>query len=138
MEAPAPVRLHRLRANERGVHHRIIAQTSFHVLPATCRPIPPNFDRFQRLKCHFLQRSSGRLPDSAVPERLRTRKVSSSRMPPKGLPLRRIAPLTSMVPITYAKKLKNCFKLDPRCPKAEEVRFLGLSPGRITANVLFG
>ena len=41
-----------------------------------------------------------------------------------------------MVPITYAKKLKNCFKLDPRCPKAEEVRYVALSLERTTANVL--
>ena len=62
-----------LRRSTVHLHHRshepmsrpftgLSRQSSFHVLPTTCRPIPPNFDRFQRLKCHFLQRSSGRLP----------------------------------------------------------------------------
>ena len=36
----------------------------------------------------------------------------------------------------YAKKLKKCLKLDPRCPNAAEVRFGARSPKRTTANVL--
>jgi|ERR1035441_9633929 hypothetical protein len=80
------------------------------------------------LKCHFLQRSFGRLPRFGGPGKTPHREGEFVQNASTGVPDGRIAALTSMVPITYDKKLKKCLKLDPRCPKAAEVRFGALSP----------
>ena len=112
-----------LRRSTVHLHHRshepmsrpftgLSRQSSFHVLPTTCRPIPPNFDWFQRLKCHFLQRSSGRLPRFGGPGETPHKEGEFVQNASRGASAGRIAALTSMVPITYDKKLKKCLKLD--------------------------
>ena len=124
------------RYSHRAVHHRIIAQTPFHVLPRTCRPIPPNYDRFQRLKCHFLQRSSGRLPrfgrsrrDSAQGRCGRPKCLQRGfRWPNCSLNFDGVSHLR--------KKAQEMPQTRPAMSEVEEVRFGARSLESITENVV--
>src|ERR1035437_1510910 len=111
-------------------------QSSFHVLPTTCRPIPPNFDRFQRLKCHFLQRSSGRLPrfgrsrrDSAQGRCGRPKCLQRGfRWPNCSLNFDGVSHLR--------KKAQEMPQTRPAMSEVEEVRFGARSLESITENVV--
>jgi hypothetical protein len=91
---------------------------------------------FRGLNVTFCNDLLADYPDSGGPGETPHKEGVTVQNASRGVSVGRIAALTSMVSVTYAKKLKKCLKLDPRCPKVEEVRFGARSFKRTTENVV--
>ena len=91
---------------------------------------------FRGLNVTFCNDLLADYPDSGGPGETPHKEGVAVQNASRGVSVGRIAALTSMVSVTYAKKLKKCLKLDPRCPKVEEVRFGARSFKRTTENVV--